>query len=217
MAAAAAGPPGRIARLFLLPALLRSPIPPCALVQDLKTLQRYQQKVSAYSAATMPRQQPHPSAPSVLAPSGGDRIKALYASQAPLGDSRPGSARSTPRAHYAGSAGDASPPPAPLGQQLGAAAYAGSNPALSRQTSAGSLAGGAPSQQQQQYAQPPPQQQQQYPLQQQQQHAAPAREGSLRGGLANLAALAKGSPLDRLRRLSSGFQQQGQQPGQYYR
>ncbi|KAL4437271.1 hypothetical protein ABPG75_004410 [Micractinium tetrahymenae] len=203
---------------FLLPA------------RDLKTLQRYQQKVSAY-ALPAARQSTVAAAggTSVLAPalgsrppsarSSGDLIKASYAqSQAPLADSLPGSARNTPReagGEGLGPAGGAGTPLAQQYQQQQAqqqqqGPYQGLPPGapLSQQPSAAVLAGG--------YAQ-----QVAPPLQ----HRGLSREGSLRGGLANLAGKVMNgvnSPLDRLRRLSSGHyqQQQGQPasqaPSQYY-
>lgn len=211
------------------------PSPPFpAPAQDLKTLQRYQQKVSAY-ALPAARQSTVAAAggTSVLAPplggrplsarSSGDLIKASYAQpQAPLAGSLPGSARSTPReagGEGLGPAGSGTP----LGQQYQQQQQYHQQaqqqpqqlvdglppgPPLSRQPSTAGLAGG--------YSQ-------QLPGAPPQQHRGLSREGSLRGGLANLAGkVMGGSPLDRLRRLSSGYQQQQQQqqgshaPSHYY-
>lgn len=108
----------------------------------------------------------------------------------PLAESLPNSARSTPRDLGA----DAPPPAAPLQQQYHAAQQYGQQlppgPSLSRPSSFGQLA---------QHAQQAPR--------------GPSREGSFRGGLAGLAGKMMGSPIDRLRRLSSGHYQQqaGQQ------
>lgn len=106
----------------------------------------------------------------------------------PLAESVPNSARSTPRELGA----DAPPPAAPLQQQYHAAQQYGGQlppgPALSRPSSYGQLA-----------------------QQAQQAQRGPSREGSFRGGLAGLAGKMMGSPMDRLRRLSSGHYQQQQQ------
>lgn len=110
----------------------------------------------------------------------------------PLAESLPNSARSTPR----DLAADAPPPAAPLQQQYHAAQQYGgqqlpAGPSLSRPSSFGQLSQQA-------------QQAQRGPVQ---------REGSFRGGLAGLAGKMMGSPMDRLRRLSSGHYQQ--QAGQH--
>lgn len=174
-------------------------------LQDLKTLQRYQQKVSAFNAAPT-RQSMAPlggasmlargggsSSGLVSARSSGDLIKASY--QAPLAESLPNSARNTPR--------EMVPDPS-AAQQQQQQQYHGlpPGPALSRQPSSSALSGGNGY---------PPQQQQQATAGMQQLRVA-GREGSFRGGLANLAGKMMsglhGSPLDRLRRLSSGHYQQ---------
>lgn len=175
-------------------------------LQDLRTIQRYQQKVSGYSAAPSARQSTaYPPASGPGGPGGlsrastGGRDDLIKAAVYPLADSLPGSARSTPR-EMGGSDG----PPA------GAAQYAqqctaaqqqqqyGVGP-LSRAPSSAALHQ-QPQQQQAQYQQAAAQQQHQGGVA----HAPLLREGSLRGGLANLAGKVLNSPIDRLRRLSSG-------------
>lgn len=194
----------------LMPASLPIPLtcPPACLpaLQDLRTIQQYQQKVSGYSAAPSARQSTaYPPASGPGGPGGlsrastGGRDDLIKAAVYPLADSLPGSARSTPR-EMGGSDG----PPA------GAAQYAqqctaaqqqqqyGVGP-LSRAPSSAALHQ-QPQQQQAQYQQAAAQQQHQGGVA----HAPLLREGSLRGGLANLAGKVLNSPIDRLRRLSSG-------------
>ncbi|EFN53101.1 hypothetical protein CHLNCDRAFT_137435 [Chlorella variabilis] len=163
---------------FLLPA------------RDLRTIQQYQQKVSGYSAAPSARQSTaYPPASGPGGPGGlsrastGGRDDLIKAAVYPLADSLPGSARSTPR-EMGGSDG-------PL---AGAAQYAQQCAAAQQQQQYG------PQQQQAQYQQAAAQQQHQGGVA----HAPLLREGSLRGGLANLAGKVLNSPIDRLRRLSSG-------------
>ena len=110
----------------------------------------------------------------------------------PLAESLPNSARTTPR----DMGGDAPPPPAPLQQQYqrGAAALP-LGPPLSRQSSYAALPPGL-AEHAQQHAQ--------------QAQRGPTREGSFAARLAGkvMGGMGGASPMDRLRRLSSGHYQQ---------
>ncbi|PRW45489.1 Kinesin-related 3 [Chlorella sorokiniana] len=160
--------------------------------RDLKSLQSIKSKMAggaARQSMALHAGSGGPLGPSMLSRTSTpnhDLIKAIN----PLAESLPNSARSTPRDLGA----DAPPPAAPL-QQFHAAQqqYGGQlppGPQLSRPSSYGQLA-----------------------QQAQQAQRGPSREGSFRGGLAGLANKVMGSPMDRLRRLSSGHYQQ--QAGQH--
>ncbi|KAI7845289.1 hypothetical protein COHA_001132 [Chlorella ohadii] len=165
--------------------------------RDLKSLQSIKSKMAGGSArqSMALHAAGGPLGPSMLSRTSTPNVDLIKAIN-PLAESLPNSARSTPRDLGA----DAPPPAAPLQQQYHAAQQYGgqqlpAGPALSRPSSFGQLSQQA-------------QQAQRGPVQ---------REGSFRAGLAGLAGKVMGSPMDRLRRLSSGHYQQqaGQQQPRY--